>query len=77
MGVFDLPARAAATNTKQYNGEYGCLYCLDKGVYQNRARIYPPNGARTLRTTEQMRKWARVQLFLSMGSRVFLSHLNF
>uniref|UniRef100_A0A1X7VJE6 DUF4218 domain-containing protein n=1 Tax=Amphimedon queenslandica TaxID=400682 RepID=A0A1X7VJE6_AMPQE len=55
MGVFDLPARAAATNTKQYNGEYSCLYCLDKGVYQNRARIFPPNGACTLQTTEQMR----------------------
>ena len=24
MGVFDLPAKATATNMKQYNGKYGC-----------------------------------------------------
>lgn len=27
MGVFDLPAKAAATNTKQFNGKHGCFYC--------------------------------------------------
>ena len=25
MAVFDLPAKSSATNTKQFNGEYGCL----------------------------------------------------
>ena len=30
LGVFDLPAKAAALNVKQFNGEYGCNYCLDK-----------------------------------------------
>ena len=41
MGIFDLPARAAATNTKQFNGEYGFFYCTDKGTIHDRARIYP------------------------------------
>ena len=29
MAVFDLPARAGATNFLQFNGNYSCLYCLD------------------------------------------------
>ena len=28
----DLPARAMITNTKQWNGTHGCLYCEDAGV---------------------------------------------
>lgn len=28
----DLPARAAITNMKQWNGVHGCLYCEDQGV---------------------------------------------
>ena len=27
-----VPLRAVATNTKQWNGQYGCLYCLDEGT---------------------------------------------
>lgn len=56
MAIFDLPAKASATNTKQFNGEYGCFYCLDKGEVCNRARIYPPNTDCTLRNHEQMRE---------------------
>ena len=59
MAVFDLPARASATNTKQFNGQYGCLYCTDEGlVYQRSARIYPPDAPHKLRTTENMAHWA-------------------
>ena len=58
QAVFDLPAKAAATNTKQFNGEYGCLYCTDKGEIFNTARIYPPNISNELRTTEKMKDWA-------------------
>ena len=58
MGVFDLPAKAAVTNTKQYNGEYGCFYCLDKGSYHNGARTYPPNDRHILRSSSDMTKWA-------------------
>uniref|UniRef100_A0A1X7TD72 Uncharacterized protein n=1 Tax=Amphimedon queenslandica TaxID=400682 RepID=A0A1X7TD72_AMPQE len=58
MAIFDLPAKAAATNTKQYNGEFGCFYCLDRGKYYNRARIYPPSDDHVLRTSDEMKKWA-------------------
>lgn len=55
MGVFDLPAKACATNTKQFNGEYGCLYCFHKGERFHRARIYPPMANPCpLKTTEQI-----------------------
>lgn len=58
MAVFDLPAKAAATCTKQYNGEYGCLYCTDKGEVHERARIYTPDESHENRTNDQMKKWA-------------------
>ena len=35
MAIFDLPPKAAATNTKLHNGEFVCFYCLDKGKYYN------------------------------------------
>ena len=33
MAVFDLPAKAGATNFLQFNGHHSCLclYCIDKG----------------------------------------------
>lgn len=37
-----MPAKASATNTKQFNGAYGCTYCFHEGERFNRARIYPP-----------------------------------
>jgi len=43
LGVFDLPAKAAAVNMMQYNGKYGCLYCLDEGVHVSHRRIYLPS----------------------------------
>lgn len=29
IAVFDLPARACATNFSQFNGSHSCLYCFD------------------------------------------------
>lgn len=31
----DAPARAAVLNMKQFNGYYGCTWCLQKGTYLN------------------------------------------
>ena len=31
----DLPAKAMLLNTKQFNGEFGCISCLEKGQYDN------------------------------------------
>ena len=63
MAVFDLPAKAMATNFVQYNGYYSCTYCLDKGVH----------GANrhTFLTTEshQPRTKALVQLHAAEAER--------
>jgi hypothetical protein len=32
IGVLDAPARAMIANVNQFNGEYGCGYCLDPGT---------------------------------------------
>lgn len=58
MGVFDLPAKSSATNTKQFNGEYGCLYCMQKGEVYNRARIYFPIPQIVIKHNHEMKKWA-------------------
>ena len=29
--VFDAPAKSLFLNTIQFNGKYGCSYCLEKG----------------------------------------------
>lgn len=39
--ISDTPARSKICNTKQFNGEYGCLFCLHPGQSANRKRIYP------------------------------------
>ena len=57
--VFDLPARSKALNMKQFNGEYGCLYCYDKGKIYNRARIYRPDVAHNLRTNKEFEDLAK------------------
>ncbi len=58
LSVFDLPARAAAVNMMQYNGRYGCLYCLDEGKHINHRRIYLPSERHTPRNDTQMNRWA-------------------
>lgn len=50
---FDLPARAMATNMKQWNGAYGCLYCEDSGTTvggDHLHRYWPDQGASTARS---------------------------
>lgn len=47
MLIADLPAKAAALNIKQFNGDFGCIKCLHPGVW-NRAfhkMTYPPQKA--------------------------------
>ena len=42
LAVFDLPAKAAVLNCKQFNGNYGCSVCLNPGFQQGRCRVYLP-----------------------------------
>ena len=58
IGIFDLPAKASVTNMKQFNGEYGCTFCTDKGTLISRnRRVYLPDDDHSIRTPEQMKKW--------------------
>ena len=59
LGVFDLPAKAAAVNMMQYNGRYGCLYCLDEGIYFSHRRLYLPSDNHRPRNMKDMTKWAK------------------
>ena len=43
MAVFDLPARASATNFLQFNGSHSCLYCFDKGVHVAHRQLFLPD----------------------------------
>ena len=58
VGMFDLPAKAAAVNMMQYNGRYGCLYCLDEGVHISHRRLYLPSDNHRPRNMKDMSKWA-------------------
>ncbi|CAF1047635.1 unnamed protein product, partial [Brachionus calyciflorus] len=42
--IMDLPAKAAVLNIKQFNGQFGCLYCYHPGEHSRifNKRIYPP-----------------------------------
>ena len=44
MAVFDLPARAIATNFVQFNGYYSCTYCLDAGEHTSHRHVFPPEA---------------------------------
>jgi len=39
--ISDCPARSKICNSKQFNGEYGCLFCLHPGQLIQRKRVYP------------------------------------
>lgn len=58
--VADSVARPLLQNFKQYNGEFGCSYCLHKGVLVKRlhgkARVYPVQ-ATELRTAAQTEEY--------------------
>ena len=56
--VFDLPARSAVLNMKQYNGEYGCTCCTSIGKRLGGSRIYLPNGKAPLRTHSETQSLA-------------------
>ena len=56
--VFDLVARPLATNTVQFNGYFGCLYCLHEGVYKLKRMLYPPLQHYMKRCKEDIERWA-------------------
>jgi len=59
MAVFDLPARAGATNFLQFNGNHSCLYCLDKGVHVMHRQVFLPNEQHTPRHSSTLEQHAK------------------
>lgn len=47
-----------ALNFSQFNGRYGCAYCLDKGTYANHRMLYLPGDSHERRKRRDLRKWA-------------------
>lgn len=52
-GTCDLPAKALFLNMNQYNGEYGCPKCKEKGRIVANRRIYPYAPNLNLRTDSE------------------------
>ena len=59
IGVFDLPARAMATNMTQYNGRYSCTYCLDKGEHVSGRHLFLPEEEHETRTIAHVEECAK------------------
>lgn len=58
VGVFDQPAKAMVLNVVQFNGYYGCPYCLDKGVHKSHRHLYLPTEPHVLRFQHDIDQWA-------------------
>lgn len=59
LGVFDLPAKAAVADIKQFNGQYGCLYCTNPGkALKPGSLVYLPQQCSADRTYSEMKNWA-------------------
>ena len=58
VSVFDLPAKAMATNMVQYNGYSSCTYCLDEGEHISRRHVFPPDSEHEDRTASHLEECA-------------------
>ena len=58
IAVFDLPAKAMATNFVQYNGYYSCTYCLDKGQHRAYRHTFLPTEKHEPRTEALIKQHA-------------------
>ena len=54
LSVFDLPARAIATSFVQFNGNYSCLYCYDKGNHTSHRHLFFPDEKHKPRSQESI-----------------------
>lgn len=50
--IADLPAKASILNCKQFNGDYGCILCLQKGIYCDNRHLYPYDNDMIYRTNK-------------------------
>ena len=54
--IADAPARAKITRTKQFNGEFGCMHCLNPGLRIGRRLVYVGTNHET-KTTVMPHFW--------------------
>ena len=59
LTVFDLPAKAMATNMIQYNGCHSCSYCLDEGKHVLRRHLFYPEKEHEPRTAHHVPECAK------------------
>lgn len=82
LGVFDLIAKAMVANCTQFNGKYGCLYCLDEGKHVSNRHLYFPEDDHKPRSTHDMKQWAEEAersgspVYGVKGKSVLSSHIN-
>ena len=82
MSVFDLIAKVMAVNCIQFNGKYGCLYCLDEGQNLGHRHLYFPEEEHQARTSRTMKLWAEQAESSGnivngvKGKSVLLSHIS-
>ena len=59
QGIFDFIAKAMALNHVQFNGYYGCPYCMDRGTYCNHQTIWLPSDEHEQRTLANLVEFVR------------------
>ena len=67
-GIFDLLARAAVLKLTQWNGRFGCTYCLDEGTQVGHVRLYLPSSEHIPQSEKHIKESV---LKSSIGNPVF------
>ena len=52
--IFDLPAQPMALNLIQWNGRFGCTFCLDEGSQVGHVRLYLPHDEHKMRSEKHV-----------------------
>jgi len=58
LGLFDLPAKAAIANIKQFNGKFGCPSCFHPGRREQRVQLYPIDKIYKLKNFEDYKYYS-------------------
>jgi hypothetical protein len=59
-GIFDLPAKAAIANIKQFNGKFGCPLCFHPGKREGRVQLYPCDDQYEDKTNKHYLKFSNI-----------------
>ena len=82
QGIFDFIAKAMALNHVQFNGYYGCPYCMDRGTYCNHRTIWLPSDEHEQRTLANLVEFVRQaesthkSVYGIKGRSILSEHMN-